>query len=256
VSKSGQTKQKAMMEKNLYTNTMDEAVIFVHRRNTAKHIAIYSAQSDILISIYIPRRRRFESRRKSLVVPPCSSLRYGQNTWPPAQPGHFLFRTASVKPPTDPTYVGARWSVHIFSAEDVRLRDSTFQSFVSKLTLWYRRSWSPEAPFLANRARARPIALPKKLYHQILRRKKLFEVESDHSETCYTNPSVRDLAESPTTCQYDSPAQVYVPQYSRIQTSNVLTSNSGLLYETNLEMCRETKTMLRRITRGMIRSRI
>lgn len=178
------------------------------------------------------------------MVPPCPSLRSGQNTWPPAQPGHFLFRTASVKPPTDPTYVGARWSVHIFSAEDVRLRDSTFQSFVS------------EAPFLANHARARPIALPKKLYHQILRRKKLFEVESDHSETCYTNPSVRDLAESPTTCQYDSPAQVYVPQYSRIQTSNVLTSNSGLLYETNLEMCRETKTMLRRITRGMIRSRI
>jgi hypothetical protein len=122
VSESRHSKQKAIIEKNSYTSATDKSIAIVYRRDIVKYTLKHTASSDFSISTYIPRRRRFESRDTSQVVSPCSSSHIGQNVWPVAQRGHFLSGTASVKPPTDPTYVGARCSVHIFSSEAVSLR--------------------------------------------------------------------------------------------------------------------------------------
>jgi hypothetical protein len=111
-----------MIVKNSYDSVTDRPIDTVNDSDIAKYTVINTASLDSSISTSIPRRRRFKSRNTSLVVSPCSSAHVGQNVWPAARRGHFLSGTASVKPPTDPTYVGARCSVHIFNNEAVCLR--------------------------------------------------------------------------------------------------------------------------------------
>jgi hypothetical protein len=207
-----------------------------------------------LISTYIPRRRQVVSRHSSQGGPPCSSLQSGQNAWPVARRRSLPIWDTLRQPPSFPTYVGDICSVHIFSTIAICLRGllSIFHLFASDLALRYYKGWSRAVPFLDNHARAKAIALPNQLCHQILMAKKLLEIESNCSESCCSDQSTRYRAESPATCRRDAPAHFHAPQYSVLQDPDVKCFDDGFgpsLRNQFGDLSRD-KIRLRRITLG------
>jgi hypothetical protein len=144
--------------------------------------------------------------------------------------------------------------VHIFSTKAICLKGllSVFHLFAPDLALRYYRRWSRAAPFLDNHPRARAIALPNQVYHQILGIEKLSDVELNRSETRCSNRFVRNRAESATTCQCDLPAHLHAPQYSVLQNSDVKCFDDGFGPSLRNEFgdLSQDKMRLRRITLG------